>query len=216
MTITPGVDIGLFSKRTVLTGAGWTRNWGGQLAAEIWQHLMSSRAIQGRASVRQLLLEEPSFEVALGKLQAAPFHAEDRQTVELALMGVFVEMDGEIARPDHDPWINIYKVQDLLFRFWGQLGDRVNAGYMFTLNQDLWPKQGELNQHVLGAAAPTLPGLQRRPIKGSSKRISGVTTMVLSCSRFQTYRHLCNYVAVSTLSSCMAHLTGAHRTGGTQ
>jgi hypothetical protein len=161
MTIRPEVDIGLFSKRTVLTGAGWTRNWGGQLATEIWQHLMSSHAIQGRASVRQLLLEEPSFEAALGKLQAAPFHAEDRQIVELALMGVFIEMDGEIATV-HDPWINIYKVQDLLFRFWGQRGDRVNAGYMFTLNQDLWPERRLYNQHVLGAAAPTLPGLQRR------------------------------------------------------
>jgi hypothetical protein len=102
---------------------------------------MSSRAIQARASVRQLLLEEPSFEAALGKLQAAPFHAEDRRTVELALMDVFVEMDSEIARPDHDPWIKIYKVQDLLFRFWGQRGDRVNVGYMFTLYQDLWPER---------------------------------------------------------------------------
>jgi len=138
------------------------RNWGGQLASEIWQDLMSNRAIQDRAPVRQLLLEERSFEAALGRLQAAPFNAEDRQTFERALMDAFVAMDAEIAHPAHDPRINIYKVQDLLFRFWGQRGDRVNAGYMFTLNQDLWPERHLYNEHAIGAAAPTLPGLQRR------------------------------------------------------
>jgi len=163
MTTTPGLDIGLFSKRTILTGAGWTRNWGGQLAIEIWQDLMSNRAIQDRVTVRELLLEERSFEGALGRLQAAPFNAEDRKTFERALMDAFVAMDAEIARPGRDPWINIYKVQDLLFRFWGQRGDRVNAGYMFTLNQDLWPERHLYNEHSTGAAAPTLPGLQRRP-----------------------------------------------------
>ena len=30
MNATPGLDIGTFSKRTILTGAGWTRNWGGR------------------------------------------------------------------------------------------------------------------------------------------------------------------------------------------
>jgi hypothetical protein len=34
---------------------------------------------------------------------------------------------------------------------------------MFTLNQDLWPERYLYNQHVIGATAPTLPGLQRRP-----------------------------------------------------
>ncbi len=163
MTTTPGLDIGLFSKRTILTGAGWTRNWGGQLANEIWQVLMSNRAIQDRLSVRELLLQEGSSEAVLGMLQTEPFIAADRQAFERALMDAFVAMDSEIARPDHDAWINIYKVQNLLFRFWGQRGDRVNAGYMFTLNQDLWPERHLYNQHVAGAAAPTLPGLQCRP-----------------------------------------------------
>ena len=75
MTTTPGLDIGHFSKRTILTGAGWTRNWGGQLASEIWQVLMSNRAIQARLSVRELLLQEGSFEAVLGKLQTEPFIA---------------------------------------------------------------------------------------------------------------------------------------------
>lgn len=157
------LDIGTFSKRTILTGAGWTRNWGGRLAGEVWQDLMGHRAVQNNPRLRALLLEECSCEAALGRAQAEPFTPADRQAFEQALLDAFIAMDWEIARPDHDPWINIYKVQDLLFRFWGQRGDRVNAGYMFTLNQDLWPERHLYNEHACGAAGPSLPGIQRRP-----------------------------------------------------
>src|ERR1700730_2224136 len=105
---TVNLDIGNFSKRTILTGAGWTRNWGGRLAAEVWQDLMGHRTVQNNARLRELLLEESSFEATLGKTQAEPFTPADRQAFEQALLDAFVAMDWEIARPDHDPWINIY------------------------------------------------------------------------------------------------------------
>ena len=157
------LDIGIFSRRTIFTGAGWTRNWGGRLAVEIWQDLMGHRAVQSNCRLRELLLEECSFEAAHAKVQAEPFTSADRQAFEQALLDAFIKMDREIARPDHDPWIDIYKVQDLLFRFWGQRGQVVDAGYMFTLNQDLWPERHLYNEHVSGAAGASLPGLQRRP-----------------------------------------------------
>lgn len=156
-------DVGNFSRRTILTGAGWTRNWGGRLAAELWQDLIGHRAVQRNPRLRELLLEECSFEAALGKAQAEPFTPADRQVFEQALLEAFIAMDREVARPDHDPWINMYKVQDLLFRFWGQHGEGVDAGYMFTLNQDLWPERHLYNEHVSGATGASLPGLQRRP-----------------------------------------------------
>lgn len=163
MALSPALDLGLFSKRTILTGAGWTRNWGGQLASEVWQLLMSQPAVQDRAPLRHLLLEEPSFEAALGRLDEKQFEEADRIAFERALADVFVKMDAEIARTDHHPWINIYKVQEMLFRFWGRHGDQVDTGYFFTLNQDLWPERYLCNGHVGGAASPALPGLQLRP-----------------------------------------------------
>lgn len=144
-------EIGRFSGRTILTGAGWTRNWGGRLAAEIWEDLIGHPAVQNAAAVRGLLLRERSFEAALAEVQGEGFTAADRQAFEKALLDAFIAMDREIARPNHHPWINIYKVQDLLFRFWGQRGGGVNAGYMFTLNQDLWPERQLYNEHVSGA-----------------------------------------------------------------
>jgi hypothetical protein len=80
------------------------------------------------------------------------------------------EVGGSVRKGEHsqmaripDPWINIYKVQELLFRFCGPTRPGVNAGYMFTLNQDLWPERYIFNEHVSGAPHPSLPGLRRRP-----------------------------------------------------
>jgi hypothetical protein len=156
-------DIGIFSQRTILTGAGWTRNWGGKLAGEIWEDLMSDQGIQTTPSVQSLLLEEPSFEAAIAKVQGESFTQGEREVLERAVLRAFIAMDAEISRTGRNPWINIYKVQEMVFRFWGQRGERVNAGYMFTLNQDLWPERNLFNEHVIGAPAATLPGLRRRP-----------------------------------------------------
>lgn len=53
----------------------------------------------------------------------------------------YVSMDREIAHPDHDPWINIYGIQEFLFRFAGLRQERAkptlsrlelkNCGHIF-------------------------------------------------------------------------------------
>jgi len=156
------LDIGNFSRRTILTGAGWTRNWGGRLAAELWQDLIGHRVIQSNSRLRDLLLSESSFETTLGVVQAEPFAAGDRQAFEGALLDAFIAMDREVMHIP-DPWINIYKVQELLFRFCGRHAEGIHAGYMFTLNQDLWPERYLYNEHVSGALSPSLPAIRARP-----------------------------------------------------
>jgi hypothetical protein len=158
--------IGKFSKRVLLTGAGWTRNWGGQLAAEVWQSLMGHTLVKENARFRDLLLGEPSFELALGQTHRAPFAVADRQEFEQAVLDTFISMDREIARADHHPWINIYKIQELLFFFWGQRDQHNSAGYLFTLNQDLFFERYLYNEHVYGAPRGALPGLV--PVPGQN------------------------------------------------
>jgi hypothetical protein len=152
------MDIGSFNKRTLLTGAGWSRNWGGRLANEMWQDLMSHQAIQHNERLRRLLLDEQSFEVALGMTYSPPFTTSDRHEFERALLDAFGAMDRQIAL-GLEPWINIYKVQELLGRFSRQGS---NAGYLFTLNQDIFLER-HLYNFPPGCPPPSLPGLQVRP-----------------------------------------------------
>jgi hypothetical protein len=151
--------IGKFSKRVLLTGAGWSRNWGAQLASEVWSSLIGHPRIRANAGLRDLLLIETAFEVALGKTNTPPFSANDRTDLQQAVLDTFVAMDREIARVDQDPWINIYKVQELFFRFFGQRNEGNTAGYLFTLNQDLFFERHLYNEHVAGAPSGALPGL---------------------------------------------------------
>ena len=89
----------------------------------------------------------------------APFTDNDRQELERALLDTFISIDREIARRDHHPWINIYGVQEFLFRFWGQRNQDNDTGYLFTLNQDLFFERNLYNEHAYGAPGGTLPGL---------------------------------------------------------
>ena len=202
------LDIGNFSKRTILTGAGWTRNWGGWLASELWQDLVGHRAIQNNSRLRELLLGESSFEAALGLVRAAPFTSSDRQTFEGVLLEAFIAMDREVALIP-DPWINIYKVQELLFRFCGRRGQGANAGYMFTLNQDLWPERYIWNEHVSGAPHPSLRACGCGRINGCSQRTSEIIRKISLCSRSKGRRRMANSLTNSTSSNCMARSTGA-------
>jgi hypothetical protein len=124
--------IGKFSNRVLLTGAGWSRNWGGQLANEVWSSLIGHQRIRNNGRLRDLLVKESAFEQAMGMTRAAPYTALDRQDLEQAVLDTFIAIDREICRPDHLPWINMYNVQKLLFRFWGQPHERNSAGYLFT------------------------------------------------------------------------------------
>ena len=45
-------DIRQFNKRVLLTAAGFSRNWGGYLAKEVWEEIFSHPDVQKRPSLR--------------------------------------------------------------------------------------------------------------------------------------------------------------------
>jgi hypothetical protein len=53
------MDIGNFSKCVLLTGAGWSRNWGARLAAGVWELLMDDADIAANDRLRALAGEAP-------------------------------------------------------------------------------------------------------------------------------------------------------------
>lgn len=156
------MDIGKFSKRVLLTGAGWSHNWGARLAAGVWQLILDFPDVRNNDRLSALLRDEQSFEFALARTRSPPFVEADHRSFQRALLEAFISMDRAIASPPN-PKINIYQVQDLLFRFWGQRNHGVDTGYLFTLNQDLFFERYLYNNHVYGAPPPVLPAVQPSP-----------------------------------------------------
>ena len=121
----------------LLLGAGFSRNWGGWLASEVFDYLLGCPEITGNAALRRALWrskDQGGFEQTLALLQSDPsFSPSERagaaQPFEAALVRTFSDMNvgllglTDLEFPTSHPW----KVAQFL------------AGFdaIFTLNQDL-------------------------------------------------------------------------------
>ncbi len=123
-----------FSRRVLLVGAGFSRNWGGFLASEVGGRILAHPEVVERTNLRELILREPSFEDALEKTRTGLFETEDAAAMEAAIKTAFDEMDSEYKNPT--PPVLGATINDFIGRFCpGAVG--IGTGYVFSLNQDL-------------------------------------------------------------------------------
>ena len=123
-----------FSKRVLLVGAGFAKNWGGMLASEVHKSLFSHPSVQERPATRKLLLEETSFEVALEEVRRGKYEHQDQAAIEEAIISAFEQMDGRYRNPNSP--VPGASINDFIARFCpGPVGR--GTGYVFSLNQDL-------------------------------------------------------------------------------
>ena len=150
-----------FSKRVLLVGAGFAKNWGGMLASEVHKSLSSHPAVQERPAIRKLLREETSFEVALEEVRRGRFEDQDQAAFEEAIISAFEKMDSHYRNPN-SPVLGA-SINDFIAKFCpGPVG--TSTGYVFSLNQDL------LLERIYGTQVdrqpftlPSVPWLERRP-----------------------------------------------------
>jgi hypothetical protein len=129
-------DFRQFNKRVLLTGAGFSRNWGGRLAREMWEEIFSHPEIQKRPNLRTLLIRTPMFEDAISIItDPKTYNDDDRTAMNSAVREAFRRMDDEhIARlASGNPLIDTGGIRELFGRFYSQ---QHRAGYIFSLNQD--------------------------------------------------------------------------------
>ncbi len=116
----------------LLLGAGFSKNWGGRLAKEVWADVFTSRAIQARERVRQALLNEQSFEAVMEDvLTGKAYDSEDRKAIIEAVTGTFRRMDELFAQKMitvTSKRINYATLISFL--------SRLSGSFLFTLNQD--------------------------------------------------------------------------------
>jgi len=116
----------------VLTGAGFSHNWGGRLAREI--NTAVAMRLQDDNHLADLLHRNPNFEEALIELQneaatsARPGTAERLQKLETAIADAFTTMNSNLAAASFNFCNDLkYSLPEFLVLF----------DAIFTLNQDL-------------------------------------------------------------------------------
>lgn len=152
----PQPELGRFPGRALLTGAGFSANWGGFLASEIWGRVLGKVRDQP-ALVDALQAHVGDFEGALDHVRG---DAQCLRDLEEAVVEVFRDQQQSIDRTSLD----YREAQKLLGRFGSGLLAQGNqfasdTDYIFTLNQDLLIEGRRALKGFVARSAPTAPGL---------------------------------------------------------
>lgn len=135
-------------KHVLLTGAGFTKNFGGLLGSEMWAEIFNNPKIQGNQILRMAFQpsRDPFFNyenIYDDVMTDENFRQPDRATFTQSLLEAYKKMDKLLVHqwlkrhqeensPERPFDIN---VANFLKRFAGISKER---GYFFTLNQDLF------------------------------------------------------------------------------
>lgn len=129
-----------FLKAILLTGAGFTRNFGGLLASEIADSIYNSDYLRGFLEIKEILHNISNYEELYEKVLIGDYCTEQRNAVANAVSEAYAKID-KAARE----WsslsnerVNIYGLRGLLSRFAGEMDQ---CGSFFTLNQDLFAER---------------------------------------------------------------------------
>lgn len=143
----------------LLTGAGFTHNFGTPLAEDLWAFILNQPGVQSSEKVRQALLQNIDFETVYHEIMEGSFTDQEKESIDRAVRAVYEDIDRTVMNFSFHvgaPYqINLYNVQKLINAFTG-VQDR--PGFIFTLNQDLF-----LERHYYNGEKPLMPGIQQDP-----------------------------------------------------
>ncbi|MBI2997031.1 MAG: SIR2 family protein [Deltaproteobacteria bacterium] len=147
----------------LLTGAGFTKNFRGYLASEMWAAILSQPAITRDFDLRKEMLNELDYEKIYDRIMKPDgYRDEQKSSFRTGLSNAYQQMHEAICTGDVDPrHLNSAAAacSHLIRRFAGSK-DRCTGGFFFTLNQDLFVERFYSNSDT--TISIDIPGLPRR------------------------------------------------------
>lgn len=124
------------NKHILLTGAGFTYNFGGYLAKEMWALIFNDPHIQDYPEIKNLMKGEFSYESVYDDILEGNFSDKEKKAITNAIRSAYAKLDQKILlyKNGMHP-VSIADVNQFIERFAGHHGKK---GFFFTLNQDLF------------------------------------------------------------------------------
>jgi hypothetical protein len=129
------------SNTILMTGAGYTRNFGGFLAEDMWEKIFNHKEIQDKPALKELLLDNDNFdyESVYHKVCNGDYSPKEKEAIYTAILKAYETLDviaqNYIPVRD-DSKLNILngarRIIDCLAR------DMSQINFFFTLNQDIF------------------------------------------------------------------------------
>lgn len=144
------------SRFVLLTGAGFTHNFGAPLASELWAAILNHEAVQNTPRVREAVLSDFDFESVYHRVISGDYTPEEKAALSRGVADAYEHVDRIVRswgfRRDAPYPVNVYKVQEMIAAF---AGSEAEPGFFFTLNQDLF-----IERHYYNGERPNLPGIR--------------------------------------------------------
>lgn len=122
-----------FSKTVLLTGAGFTANFGGFLAWEMWSKIFNNPKLDTLTYTKAALKDNFDFEAIYYEVMTSGKYINERSGFQEVLIEGYADMDAMLKQVRNT--LNMHGVRDLLSKFEGSSGE---VGVCFTLNQDVF------------------------------------------------------------------------------
>lgn len=124
----------------LLTGAGFTKNFGGFLADEMWSHIFNNSLVQSSELLRSELQDNFDYESVYSNIIDNPKTGdEDKEKIKKAVFDAYKKLDdatkGWVFNDSSPHPVNIYGLGKLIQLFNSAGNDQ---GFFFTLNQDIF------------------------------------------------------------------------------
>lgn len=144
-----------FKKNILLTGAGFTANFGGPLAREMWSKILNNPKIESLPEIKKILLSNFDFEEAYSEVSRSGRYTDtDKEIFQQVMIEAYSDMDETLKSYVHGGF-NQYgcywgSVSSFLALFNGNSGE---VGAHFTLNQDILLERSRSGPVPLGITA---------------------------------------------------------------
>jgi len=137
----------------LLTGSGFTKNFGGFLGYEMWSLIFNHPLIQSNAKLKEILVNEPNYELAYNDIiNDSGSSEEEINIIKKAVEETYSNLDDNIKKwnfnNDNPTSLNIYGFRKFITRFIGS--DSNEQGFFFTLNQDIFMEREQFGYIPLG------------------------------------------------------------------
>lgn len=126
------------AKTILLTGAGFTRNFGGYLASEMWALILNQPGIRKHRRLRELMLEEMNYETIYDSVlrKQAYDNGPEREALKEAIQNAYQQLHEAICLDDNRHLARAAQVCNVFIC--RLAGSQRALGFFFTLNQDLF------------------------------------------------------------------------------
>lgn len=130
----------------LLTGAGFSKNFGGFLGAEMWVMVFNNPLIQAQERIRSLLLRDFDFESVYSEvISNNDYTADEKEAIKEAIEQVYQRLNNVLESTARTHEVDLDKLRDFLVSL--LFNDDSENGLFFTLNQDLFI-EGFFGRHI--------------------------------------------------------------------